>query len=126
MEDLEKLAADNGVTQEDFQALLVYTSGVLGNLANYKSFGDTKFIPAAPVDVFEKVIKLSDAYKKERDVIESLWDRVKYKVYSLTDKEKTIGFPDKVFCLQPIIVFVELRPQFPTFFRESLHIYRPI
>lgn len=79
-----------------FQALLVYAAGVLDNLANYKSFGDTKFIPAAPVDVFEKVIKCSNVYHLEAKKINSIWQQVKSTIYSLSDKEKTLGFPDKV------------------------------
>lgn len=75
----------------------MYTAGVLTHLANYKSEGDSKFIPAASEETFETVIKLSTAYKKEGAAIESLWQRVKKTVYSLTDREKTLGFPDTVF-----------------------------
>ena len=29
-----------------FQSLLTYTAGVYSNMGNYKSFGDTKIVPA--------------------------------------------------------------------------------
>ncbi|KAL0270365.1 UNVERIFIED_CONTAM: hypothetical protein PYX00_007798 [Menopon gallinae] len=93
--ELQKLAVENGVSLEDFQALLVYAAGVLDNLANYKSFGDTKFVPAAPMEVFEKVIMLSNVYKMEPKKISSMWQEVKTSIYSLSDKEKTLGFPDQ-------------------------------
>lgn len=54
---------------------LEYVSQFLGNLGNYKSFGDKKFIPSMTIDQFDKVIQLvgndtvSDLYKKVRDAL---------------------------------------------------------
>lgn len=53
-------------------------------------------MPGAPPEVFETIIKASDSYQKEQNTIESLWKRVKTCMYSLTEKEKTLGFPDNV------------------------------
>lgn len=33
------------VSEEEFQAVMLYASGVFTNMGNYKGFGDTKFIP---------------------------------------------------------------------------------
>ncbi|KAK6621537.1 hypothetical protein RUM44_001344 [Polyplax serrata] len=92
--ELEQRVLQNGVTQEQFQAILVYACGILTNLANYKSFGDSKFVPGAPINVFEAVIQSSYAFKKDETTITSLWERVKPCIYSLTEREKTLGFPD--------------------------------
>ena len=75
---------------------MIYSCGVLTNLANYRSLGNFKYIPGAPVGVFEGIIKSSSAYKKDPQKIMSLWNSVKVAVYSLTDREKTLGFPDNV------------------------------
>jgi len=38
------LAAKNGVSSEDFEEFLIYAAAFYGNMGNYLSFGDTKFI----------------------------------------------------------------------------------
>lgn len=54
---------------------LEYVSQFLGNLGNYKSFGDKKFIPSMTIDQFDNVIQLvgndtvSELYKKVRDAL---------------------------------------------------------
>ena len=90
---------------------MIYSCGVLTNLANYRSLGNFKFIPGAPVGVFEGIIKSSSAYKKDPQKIMSLWNSVKVAVYSLTDREKTLGFPDNVnfFISFKIILWSEKR-----------------
>ncbi|KAK6202834.1 dipeptidyl-peptidase [Scheffersomyces amazonensis] len=57
---------------------LEYASQFLGNLGNYKSFGDKKFIPLAPVEGFDKLIEIindetvSSLYKSVREAIFSI------------------------------------------------------
>ncbi|KAF2869908.1 peptidase family M49-domain-containing protein [Massariosphaeria phaeospora] len=43
--DYQALAKEAGLSQEDLDAYLNYTAQFLGNLGNYKSFGDSKFVP---------------------------------------------------------------------------------
>lgn len=77
------------------QALLVYAAGILTHCANYKSFGDTKFVPAASEQSFATVVKQSVAYQTSPAVVDALWKRVRPAIFSLEDREKTLGFPDK-------------------------------
>jgi len=42
---------------EDVSAVLLYFSCFLGNLSNYQSFGDTKFIPACEPASFQAVLE---------------------------------------------------------------------
>jgi len=75
---------------------MVYAAGILTHSANYKGFGDTKFVPAASEESFLTVIKQSEAYKQNASQLETLWERVRREIFSLSDQEKTLGFPDKV------------------------------
>uniref|UniRef100_A0A4W6F0T8 Dipeptidyl peptidase 3 n=1 Tax=Lates calcarifer TaxID=8187 RepID=A0A4W6F0T8_LATCA len=45
---LAQVATAAGLSSEDYQAFLVYAAGLYANMGNYKSFGDTKFIPNLP------------------------------------------------------------------------------
>uniref|UniRef100_A0A3P9MJX0 Dipeptidyl peptidase 3 n=1 Tax=Oryzias latipes TaxID=8090 RepID=A0A3P9MJX0_ORYLA len=47
-EELEKVAATVGLSSEEYKAFLVYAAGLYANMGNYKSFGDTKFVPNLP------------------------------------------------------------------------------
>lgn len=74
----------------------MYTSGVFANAGNYKGFGDTKIIPGLPLEKFEEVVKISDAYSKQPKLIMNLWEGCKSGIYSLTNKDSSLGFWDKV------------------------------
>jgi dipeptidyl-peptidase-3 len=42
--------------------MLAYSSSVFDNCGNYKSFGDTKFVPQLDSEKFRSVVKASDGY----------------------------------------------------------------
>ncbi|PQE06369.1 putative dipeptidylpeptidase III protein [Rutstroemia sp. NJR-2017a WRK4] len=58
-----------GVSDEDLKYFLEYAACFLGNLGNYKSFGDVKFIPRCDAKVFEALATLSSKAKKHYDAI---------------------------------------------------------
>ena len=74
----------------------MYASTFYSNMGNYKSFGDTKFIPAVPVDKMRLFVTCSEAYKRDQQVLDSLWNAVSGKMYSLEPFERQIGFPPEV------------------------------
>ena len=74
----------------------MYASSFYSNMGNYKSFGDTKFIPAVPADKLRALVTCSEAYKQDSQVIDALWEAVAGKMYSLEPFERQIGFPPKV------------------------------
>ncbi|XP_054265816.1 dipeptidyl peptidase 3 isoform X2 [Macrosteles quadrilineatus] len=83
------------ITEDEFTALLVYSAGVLANAGNYKGFGDSKIIPGLSLEKLEEVMKVSEAYSKQPKLFQDLWDRCKSSIYSLDDRDKSLGFWDK-------------------------------
>ncbi|XP_076464886.1 dipeptidyl peptidase 3-like [Babylonia areolata] len=95
IEDLKTAATANGVSDEDFQAFLVYAAAFYSNMGNYKSFGDSKFIPNLPKEKMEAIILNSTAATGDPGSVASLWKEVKDKMYSLTEREKELGLGEK-------------------------------
>lgn len=62
--DYQKLAEKTGVSSDDVALYLEYAAQFLGNSGNYKSFGDSKFIPRLSPDQFEKLCNVSDSAKE--------------------------------------------------------------
>ena len=57
--DWKKLASNAGVSEDDINNLLNYSAQFLGNAGNYKSFGDSKFIPRISSDKIAALAKTS-------------------------------------------------------------------
>ncbi|XP_046658492.1 dipeptidyl peptidase 3 [Homalodisca vitripennis] len=83
------------VTEDEYTALLVYACGVFANSGNYKGFGDSKIIPGLPQEKLEEIVQVSGAYSKQPKLFKSLWDNCKSGIYSLNDKDRSLGFWDK-------------------------------
>ncbi|CAK7206395.1 hypothetical protein SEUCBS139899_009187 [Sporothrix eucalyptigena] len=62
--DWKALAAKAGVEEAHMTAFLQYAAQFLGNSGNYKSFGDSKFIPRAPESTFAALASLSPEAEK--------------------------------------------------------------
>ncbi|KAF9052626.1 aflatoxin-detoxifizyme [Panaeolus papilionaceus] len=77
--DVSKLQSDSQLSSEDWESLLQYTSQVLSNLVNFKSFGFTKIIPRISPEKFENVI----AQSANKDKLQALWDNLKDHIYAL-------------------------------------------
>ncbi|XP_071079546.1 dipeptidyl peptidase 3-like isoform X1 [Haliotis cracherodii] len=93
--DLETVATQNGLTKEEFQAVLMYAAGFYSNMGNYKSFGDSKFIPNLPKEKMEKLILNSAAAAADPGGIQSLWNSVQCPMYSLEARDKELGLGEK-------------------------------
>lgn len=81
----EKLNVDKVV----IDSYLDYASQVLANLGNYKSFGDSKFVPRIEVTEFEAIV---NAVNDEE--VKTLFTAVKTPIYSLNDKIAMLGSPE--------------------------------
>ena len=85
----KKLVEGTKVSDEDSINFLEYASQFLSNMGNFKSFGDSKFIPRLSSDSF-KAISSIDAKAK------ALFEKIGKVMYS-TEPEKAnlLGFPDQ-------------------------------
>ncbi|PSN72689.1 dipeptidyl-peptidase III [Corynespora cassiicola Philippines] len=71
--DYTALAKEAGLSQEDLDAYLNYSAQFLGNLGNYKSFGDSKFVPRIEPRQLKALATVSkptlELYEKFKDAI---------------------------------------------------------
>lgn len=80
---------DGIVSDQDKQYFLEYASQFLSNAGNYKSFGDSKFVPRLEKAEFEKIAKLDSKAA-------ALFDTVKEPLYSTAPEEMNLlGYPDQ-------------------------------
>jgi len=89
LDDLCKAAEDNGVSKEDITDILTYVAAFYGNLGNYVSFGDTKFIPLCSATSFKKFL---DSSKADPKAWEDLWTKLSSMIYSLDPRLRQLGF----------------------------------
>jgi dipeptidyl-peptidase-3 len=88
---LVEAALSNGSSKEDGDDFVMYAATFFSNMGNYKSFGDTKFIPRIDSTAFFRVIEASVAYKTDRAFITGLWEKCKDKIYSLESRDRQLG-----------------------------------
>ncbi|XP_058872004.1 dipeptidyl peptidase 3 [Acipenser ruthenus] len=91
--ELQSLATS--LSDEEYQALLVYAAGVYANMGNYKSFGDTKFIPNLPKEKLKALVWQSQAFQDNPSEMEALWSSCGDRMYSLEERQKQLGLGDK-------------------------------
>eukprot|EP00931_Biecheleriopsis_adriatica_P029224 TRINITY_DN17381_c0_g1_i1.p1 TRINITY_DN17381_c0_g1~~TRINITY_DN17381_c0_g1_i1.p1 ORF type:complete len:737 (+),score=131.69 TRINITY_DN17381_c0_g1_i1:84-2294(+) len=85
---LVEAAKAKGLTDQEVSQALMYVAAFYGNLGNYKSFGDTKFIPMLPADRMQLLLSASSA---DRDKIDSLWQECSERMYSLPERQRQMG-----------------------------------
>jgi len=91
IEDLKVMALEKcGLTEDEFTAILVYTSGVYTNMGNYKGFGDSKFIPNLSIDKLDTFFKETKAFKTEAKLLK-FWNQIKEDVYDLSPSKQQLG-----------------------------------
>ncbi|MBW0514372.1 hypothetical protein O181_054087 [Austropuccinia psidii MF-1] len=73
------LRKKSGLCDLEWNQLLDYSAQVLSNLANYKSFGATKFIPRCPPEAFQALVKVSERSAEAKQ----LWEKLRQEIYSL-------------------------------------------
>ena len=56
IDELLTAAKAKGLTEDEVSLAMIYVAAFYGNLGNYKSFGDTKFVPGLPVERLELLL----------------------------------------------------------------------
>ena len=77
-----------GLTQQEVDQALLYAAAFYGNLGNYKSFGDSKFIPSLAPAKFRKFFLAS---KADAAKVNKLWQEACLRMYSLLPRERQLG-----------------------------------
>jgi dipeptidyl-peptidase-3 len=85
-QELKDKAAAAGVTSEDFEAFMQFCACFYGNMGNYLSFGDTKFVPRCPKPVVSNIIGCS----RIPEVLAE-WEAIAGAVYDLSGANKQMG-----------------------------------
>lgn len=86
--DWEQLGKKSGLSNEELTQFLNYAAQFLGNCGNFKSFGDTKFIPRLPLRQLEALATSSPKAL-------ALFEKISGSVYASGDEAgMLLGFPD--------------------------------
>lgn len=92
VQDLTVAAKAKGLTDEEIQRILVYAAAFYGNLGNYKSFGDTKFVPDVPAEKMKIFLTAGGADSAK---VESLWSQCCARMYSLPPRQRQMGLGEE-------------------------------
>ncbi|EFC47450.1 dipeptidylpeptidase [Naegleria gruberi] len=84
---LKEKTLNAGVSEKDYDSFLQYSVQFFGNLGNYVSFGDSKFVPRLEVSEFEKIV---NCVNNEQAV--TLFQQVKEPLYSLDTNLLELSF----------------------------------
>ena len=88
-------ALQAGVSEEAWTQFMAYSSAVFNNCGNFRSFGDSKFVPELDQATFEKIFRAQATYQTHQAVLDDIWNRISYEVYTEAEPHKMIGFVDK-------------------------------
>jgi dipeptidyl-peptidase-3 len=83
---LREKAVAAGVSADDFEAFMQYVACFYGNMGNYLSFGDTKFVPRCPKPSVSNIIGCSSVPSLAAE-----WECIAGLVYDLSGDKKQMG-----------------------------------
>jgi dipeptidyl-peptidase-3 len=91
----KKVCLDSGVELEDWEKLTAYSAAFYQNCSNFRSFGDTKFVPEFGPAKFKQMMELSPAYSAHKDLFDSIFSKVEKEMFTEAVPFESIGFSDK-------------------------------
>jgi len=94
-ESFKAKASAAGLTDDQWKQMTAYSACVFNNCGNFRSFGDTKFVPEFDLETFTKFVKASGAYGTHKEQIDNIMDKISKEIYSEEDPLYRIGFKDE-------------------------------
>ena len=95
LDQLKENSLAAGVTEDEWKQMCAYSAAVFQNCGNYKSFGDTKFVPEISPESFKKIVRSSKGYADSKDKIDGVLDIIEFEVFEEHEKFAHIGFRDE-------------------------------
>lgn len=96
---MEEAALAKGVSKEEYAQFISYVGGFYGNMSNYHSFGDFKFVPEVGSTTFKAILTSNPLYNEPesqyRDIFEEIWPLVEVEVFAIDKPFTQLGFPDE-------------------------------
>ncbi len=84
-----------GISDGELSQLDDYAARFFSNLGNYLEFGDTKFVPALPVERLEAIVSIAARLQGQgsQSAMLGMFGALKQKIYSLDPKERLLAMP---------------------------------
>ena len=97
---LELHATAAGITSEAWKNFLAYAAGFYGNMGNYHSFGNNKFIPTPELDkgfltILQSHPLYSEADSDYKNVIDHLYPLIEKEIFTIEKPYTDINFPEQ-------------------------------
>lgn len=83
------------IPEEELKRILIYTAAFLENSGNYKSFGDSKFVPECSEENFVKFWVSSPYWSKNAERFDQIWKKIAKYIFSWEKPFALINFSDK-------------------------------
>lgn len=90
--ECKSLAVTNGMSETEAEACVAYLSSFLGNLGNYRSFGDSKMIPAVASETMAAFFKAGPGYAGNDEFVDELLAFVLPRIYDHSPSAQGLGF----------------------------------
>lgn len=87
------------MSKDEWKQFIAYVAGFYGNMSNYHSFGDMKFIPQCSPEAFKKIMMSNPLYGEPdafyREVFEEIWPQVEIEIFCIDKPFTQLNFPNE-------------------------------
>lgn len=83
------------ISEESVKQVLIYLAAVIDNNGNYKSFGDSKFIPECSPETFKQFLLNTPYWSAHPQQFEKIYERIEPSIFNAETPFALIDFSDK-------------------------------